>query len=455
MLTFLSFLFFTQAFPPAPLPTTPQEIVQSHTVRPLPGKLDRVPVFNSNSPELVLNEGILLSTFPKQNKSHPNAHLNYSFEGRFDIFAHHVAKAPTPEDLRTLYLGILLHNPSQKTVTITTMQGASYLSQPDAPFIRLPSVLENRIGEVYAGPGSRVMSEILRGKRQEQFPAQVAIPPGESYLMLNAPIPVKDLEPPLNGRSTYLRLHSDGKVYGASLAMFAPTDEAGRERKPTLAEWEEILDSGSLVTPRDRPPAPPNNKTGGLIYGRVAGVSQGSQWQATLTDSSDSQVLTIPESGKAFSYGISTLVGGTYGTKQIQSAPMLVRYPDTAYAAHGNYGVQYSLNLPLINPTQETRNVTLSLQTPIKQDRLVGGIRFLEPHAPQVFFRGTLGLSYENEQGEKQDRYFHLVQHRGERGQPLVTLQLLPGQQRSIQVDLLYPPDATPPQVLTVSTEEK
>lgn len=30
---------------------TPKEVIQAQEVRPLPGKLDSIPVFNSNSPE--------------------------------------------------------------------------------------------------------------------------------------------------------------------------------------------------------------------------------------------------------------------------------------------------------------------------------------------------------------------------------------------------------------------
>lgn len=37
---------------------------------------------------------------------------------------------------------------------------------------------------------------------------------------------------------------------------------------------------------------------------------------------------------------------------------------------------------------------------------------------------------------------------------PLITLNMQPGEQREVTVDLMYPPDATPPQVLTVKTEE-
>ncbi|MGB7086285.1 MAG: DUF3370 family protein, partial [Phormidesmis sp.] len=72
-------------------------------VRPLPGSLDNVPVFNSNSPEIIESDGILLSTFPSRGKSDPSAHLNYSFNGRFDIFSHHVARGQDDRDTRTVY----------------------------------------------------------------------------------------------------------------------------------------------------------------------------------------------------------------------------------------------------------------------------------------------------------------------------------------------------------------
>lgn len=456
MLPFLLIFPLAQATPtPIPTPAPQVEILQRQPVRILPGKLDSVPVFNSNSPELVQTEGILLSTFPPKDKSTPTAHLNFPFKGRFDIFAHHIAKAPTPEDLRTLYLGIIVYNPGRKSVKVDILQAASYLSQPDAPFIELPSFVENPTGSVYAGPGSRVMNDILRGQRQVGFPSQLVIPPRQSRMLLNLPIPVRTLEPPLNGRSTLMRLQSDGLVYAASLARYAPVDAQGNERPPTLEEWQTLLDKGELSGPRDRIPTPPNATTERMIYGRVAGVAQGSQWQAKLVDRPNARSLSIPTPGQAFSYGLSTLPGGKLGTNQSQSARMRVRYPDTAYFAHGNYGVQYSLTLPLVNPTRQTQTVTLALQTPIKQDELQEGLRFLEPPSKQVFFRGTVQVRYTDDAGLPQTRYVHLIQRRGQRGEPLVTLKMPPSAQRLVQVDFLYPPDASPPQVLTVRTLEQ
>lgn len=451
MLPFLLIFPIAQITPAPPPP--PEEIVQQQQVRPLPGNLDSVPVFNSNSPEKVLKEGILLSTFPPQGKKVPTAHLNFPLKGRFDVFAHHVAQAPTPEDLRSLYLGIILHNPGKQPVTVNILQAASYLSQPDAPFLELPSKSENILGTIFAGPGDRVMADILRGQRQDTFPPQIIIPPGESRMLLNAPIPVNGLTPPLNGRSTFMRLWSHDTVYAASLAMFAPKNPDGSEREPSLEEWQNLLDNGDLSGPRDKIPTPLEETNKTIIYGRVAGVAQGTEWKALLIDDPKTQHLTIPSPGLAFSYALSALHRGTLGTRQIQSAPMLVRYPDTAYRAHGNYSVQYRLTLPLYNNTQNPQTVMVSMQTPIKEDQLTkGGLRFLNPPAPQVLFRGSIRIRYKDDQGLPQTQYLHLVQKQGEQGEPLVVLNMKAGEQRLVEVDFLYPPDATPPQVLTVQT---
>jgi Protein of unknown function (DUF3370) len=451
MFPLLLSLSLTQSIPPTPPPT---EVIQPQVVRPLPGKLDKVPVFNSNSPELVLKEGILLSTFPPDGKKFPTAHLNFPFQGRFDVFAHHIAKAEPPENLRSLYVGIILHNPGSAPVTINVLQAASYLSQPDAPFIGLPSFSNNILGKVFSGPGDRITSDVLRGRRQENFPAQIVIPPRESQMLINLPIPVKGLNPPLNGRSTLMRLRSNSTVYVASLAMFAQTNPDGSERPPTLEEWQNLLNNSDVSGPRDKIPTPLEETGKPRIYGRVAGVASGSQWRALLVDEPSAKYLTIPQPGQAFSYALSTVHGGSLGTNQIQSAKMLVRYPDTAYRAHGNYGIQYSLKLPLYNNSQNPQTVSLAIQTPIKEDQLVKpGLRFFTTPAKQVFFRGTVRVRYQDDQGKPQTQFVHLIQTRGKAGEPLTILNMPAGDRRLVEVDFIYPPDASPPQVLTVATQ--
>ncbi len=450
-----------QLTPPAPI-----EQVTGQTVRPLPGQLNSIPVFNSNSPELVGEPGILLSTFPPEGMAEPEAHLDFSFDGRFDVFTHHVYKAldydsEAPELLDSLYLGVLIHNPGEEPVTIRVLSGASYLSQPDAPFISLPSFVPfSPRSPVFAGPGSRAMGDILQGQRSDVFPATMTIAPGESELLMNVPIPIRSLEPPINGRSTLALLESSGPVYVASLAQPVALNAQGEEVPPSLESWQQMLQTDGLAGPRDRPPTPlPLADGASLIYGRVAGVSEGSEWPATLVDpkggdsGGEAERLTIPAAGEAFAYGISLLVGGTMGTGQVQTAPMLVRYPDTAYQAHGNYGVRYRLDLPLHNPTDEAQTVDVILQTALKEDVLSeGGLRFMEPPGPQTFFRGPVQVRYQSDRGFPVVRNIHLVQQRGQQGEPLATLRLEAGTTRNVSVDLLYPADSTPPQILTVQT---
>jgi hypothetical protein len=457
--------------PPLPWEQQRQEtIVNRQEIRKLPGQLDRIPVFNSNSPEVVYGEGILVSTFPARGMASPNAHLNFPLRGRFDIFAHHIARGRTAADWRPIYHGILVHNPNYRAATVHVLQGLSYVTNPDAPFIDLPPSLENANGEIYSGPGSRLANDILRGLHQPEFPRQIVIPPGESRMILNAPIRLG------NARSTLIRVQTDNPVYVASLALPAqmiddPKNPEATEdvegvkieiepeippqpvphRAPTVAEWEDLLVRGHLATPRDRPPTPPGAKTNEIVYGRVAGVAQGSQWQAVVTDAASAEHLTIPRPGEAFSYPISSLHDGTLGTGQIQSAPMLARYPDTAYLANGNYGVRYYLTMPLYNNTREPKTVAIAMQTPLKRED-ADELYFLNPPDDRIFFRGTVHVRYTDDRGILRSRAVHLVQRRGQQGEPLLTLTIPPNSERQLKVDFLYPADATPPQVITVQT---
>jgi Protein of unknown function (DUF3370) len=431
-----------------PQPPKTQDIFEPAEARPLPGQLDGVPMFNSNSPEWVKTPGVLLSTFPPQGKSAPSAHLNYPLSGPFTLFTHHFSH--TPKDLRTLYLGILVHNPGKQAVTLAIPAAASYLLEPDAPFREQPQWLENPTGKIFSGPGIRAVDTVLRGQRQPDFPAQIILPPGGDRLLMNHPIPVKGLTRPINGRSTFMRLSSSGPVYLADLAMYAPQNQAGQERSPTLAEWQTLLKSSGVAGPRDKTPTPPN-QGGNLIYGRVAGVQKGSAWVAVLSDPNQT-VLNLPLPGKTVAYAISTLRAGRLGTGQSQAAPMLVRYPDTAYEAQGNYAVHYDLTLPLNNSTPNPQTLTLTLATPLKDDLLTPkGLRFRQP-ATFPFFRGTVRLRYANDRGKALTRYIHLWQRTGQQVKPLLSLNLAPHSQRTVRLDFLYPPDSTPPQVLKLTT---
>ncbi|MEM0979307.1 MAG: DUF3370 domain-containing protein [Cyanobacteria bacterium P01_H01_bin.58] len=466
------------------VPVGPNEVIRTQAVFSLPGELDEVPVFNSNSPELVQEEGILLSTFPPDGMVSREAHLDFAFSGRFDFFAHHVARGLNHDDRRTLFLGAVIYNPSPDPATLSILQGVSYLSQ-EAPFNALPSLVSNPTGTVFAGPGSRTVTDILQGRDQGQWPEQVTIPPREAYLLMNAPIPLRRLpfavdatlppgsilptgstrsrssrrnrQLPSNGRSALMYLSSNRSVYGATLAMYAPQTSDGKERAPTLQEWLSLLVNGDLAGPRDISPTDPDefrksNEDERFFYGRVAGVAQGSQWNGRIADDANGLAYSIPEPGTSVSYVLNTVDHNTFGTTQIQSAPMLVRYPDTAYRAHGNYGVHYRLSLPAYNDTDYPQRIVLKVQTPLQDEALGTGLRFRRRPDERIFFRGTVRVRYRTRIGSLRSRYVHLVQHQGQEGEPLLQLTLEPGDRRPIDIEFIYPPDATPPQVLTITT---
>jgi hypothetical protein len=440
---------FDTTLPPVP---TEAEIQLPIEVRPLPGTLDSVPVFNSNNPEIVSGEGILLSTFPAEEKAYPSAHLNFAFKDRFDIFTHHVTRASNSEQTRTLFQGLVLYNPTNHAVTLDVLSAATYLTRPDALFVELPAYVEDPNGSVYAGPGSRAVSDVLRGRRQGVWSTPVTVPPRSHYLLMNLPIPVGTVTPSSNARSTLARLRSSSPLYAANVAVYAPLDAEGKERIPSLEDYLELLYNGDLVRPRDLRPSPPGMRLSRYIYGRVSGVAKGSQWKAYVTDSSSSNFLTIPPVGQGLAYLISSLPRGTFGTGQEQSAPMLTRYPDAAYQAHGNYGIEYNLTLPLHNRSKQTQQVAVLMQTPIKENQRSPGLRFLNPPENRVFFRGALKLQYTDDRGQSQTRFVHLVQNRGDVGEPLLLLSLRPGEVRTVKIEFVYPPDATPPQVISIKT---
>src|SRR5215471_3025414 len=229
------------------LPAAAEVVLDPQPVRALPGELDDTLMFNSNSPEVVGEEGILLSTFSAEGKRVQEAHLNCPLNGNFEIFSHHINNRVGAGDEKTLHLALLVFNPGKEKTVVTTSAAASYLSQPDAPFVALSACAENPRGEIFAGPGDRVMCDILQGKHQRGWPARFVLKPGQGRVFADKPIPVKGLIPPINGRSTLIELHCDHPVFVAELAAFAPAGDDGKERGLTEQEWWHMLSESGLA----------------------------------------------------------------------------------------------------------------------------------------------------------------------------------------------------------------
>jgi hypothetical protein len=414
----------------------------------------------------------------------------------------------------------------------------------------VPDLCLDNEGKIYSGPGDRVNQDVMRGRKAKFLPDKITLEPGETKLMFCLPVPVRHLQPALNGRNTLIKLRSSAPVYIASVARFI-----GPEAKTELApkEWLQALETFPLASPRDEAPTQ-FRFSGSIKYGRVAGVARGTAWVGTLTNrdidesaadsystraevkqarardaeslrdkngeksqakdaekaldkqaekaldkqadkaldkqadkaldkqadkvldkeiakesdklklavkdaqttkaasennekNSASTVLDIAPSGKSITYPFCTVEGGTFGTGQVQSAPMIVRYHDTAYEAHGNYGITYKITMPLHNPYNKLKNVQILFQSSLKSEDPKKELCFYETPPAKAFFRGSIYLS----DGTK-GNYWHLVEHQGSEGTKLAEISLPPGARQDYYFEFLYPADSTPPQELCIKT---
>ena len=426
-------------------PVIAEPFQRDQRVLPLPGRLDAVPMINDNNPELIEQDGILFSTFRAGGASAVDATLN----GRFDLFSHHVY-AGTEDSLEsTLWLALLMAPRGDEPVTVTLLEGSTSLSQATekgqtaAPFLPLPTRMRETTEVVASGPGSRVAGDLLRRRSASELSTRRwTLQPGPPTRLLQLPLPVQGLDPLLNGRNLQLRLHSSGPVQLATLAAHGEG-----HHPPSDEDWNALLANGQL-SPKEHKPTPRDSR-GAIVYSRVSGVQIGSRWQARLTDPGRDS-LSI--GAKPVSWPISSLERGTLGTGQVQTAELEAFYPGTAWAAHGNYGVEYDLTLPLQNQGTNQQRLLVALESPLKTDRPSKGLRFRSDGKGAVMFRGPVEITGLNDsEGRSLGRQtVHLVLRQGQEGPPLGELWLRPGERQDVRIRLIYPADATPPQVITV-----
>jgi hypothetical protein len=198
-----------------------------------------------------------------------------------------------------------------------------------------------------------------------------------------------------------------------------------------------VLRRGTLAgrNPADLAPTPPGDTGGRFIFGRVAGIQQGATWRGTLGAQPGQPGVVLGDGPLALAWPIVTKRGHLLGTGQDQTAPVTHRLSDAAYAAHGNYGVTYDLALPLRNPGGRARRVALWLDSPKPT-----------PGMP-LAFSGPVEVSWVDAAG-RSHRVLRRLNMRPESRARITTLEVPAGAALDVRVRLVYPADATPPQVL-------
>jgi hypothetical protein len=379
---------------------------------PLPGGLDQTQVFSSNHPEIVVGTGIALSTMPLPGE----AHLTHAFQGEFEIFAHHQNRSGG-----RLHQAIVLHNPGPGPITVDVGPSGVFKTAEamymDLPFLK---VARGWLSRLASGPGARTAGAVLRGEGNVPR-GQIVIPPG-AYHVLHTKSFL-----PFNEMTSQLRLRSSGPVHAALVFD---------RQSPTAESAAAMLASGRRLERSASDPPAENGR-----YGRVGGVQLGARWRGTLSNDSQNRFL-LDGATREQTFLIDGVMKNTQGTGQDQAAPMLLRYPTSAVRSHANYGVEYSLEVPLHNGSDRPQKVQFLMDSPT-----AGNAVFLRA------FRGLAAFDETDPSGQVRTNYVQVSQEPRERGStPLHEVIVPPGSSRHLRVRLVYPADATPPQLLRIAS---
>ncbi len=431
--------------------SSPDIAIKSQTVliSPLPGKLNTTPVFYSNRPELITEPGLLLDS---------SALNPTGLEGKFGVFVHHVVQTPVLSN-EQFRLG-LLARAAQSSVTLKLTQKALTRTRPEAPFIDLPAV-ETQQGKTWSGPGSRVSLEALSDNVSENASDVKTWEISEKEILLeDIPVPTNPLffVQQRNALSGLLTFESDGPVHLRWVALKTAGTNANSSEALKAYQQQAHMSAGPEEPPATQyaPLAP--NPGGVFRFGRVAGIVQGSQWQGE-TRLSELQWQQLMQ-GNHLGWPVSTTYLKRMGTSQNQSADISARMPDSAVQSHGNYGVEYRIGFALHNPTSTP--VTLawrwtqpaSLKNNAEATPEVSEVNYHQNvhKSVHIVFRGTLEVqSGKDTANAKTVQRKHLSIRQGVFHEPFYTLKLAPDEKKNLFFRWVYPADAIPPQLLSLS----
>ncbi|MGE3725116.1 MAG: DUF3370 family protein [Candidatus Sericytochromatia bacterium] len=433
------------AFQQPPPPETIEKVSHDLRVFPLPGGLNETWMLHSNSPERVEQSGILVSSLPPA-KLEDKRKLGVALQGEFGLFLHHVARTP-PLSSSRLYLAVVASNPAERETALKVKQGAFFRTWPEAPFYALSGIQNNDSGQIFAGAGDRLSLAWLRGENTIE-PRAVQLPAHAHRVLLLEAVPTNPLWvlQQDNALSGLFQFQSEDPVYLSTLAWVSQTGEPPQEK-----DLIQMLESGLAAGPEEAPATayisgqPPPR--GVFRYGRVAGIGNGSEWQGQLNP------LPV-EVGERVGFPIASVYLKRLGTQQNQSAPLHKRVSETAIESHGNYGLKYSLKAQLHNPDTRPRRYAIYLHNPLEV-RLQPDLPhqaeaiFQTSRSAAVRFRGSLLLSWKVDSADKiEESLMHQILHEGEEAGALKIFELPAQSSSELKIELVYPPDATPPQLL-------
>jgi hypothetical protein len=447
------------ATPSLSAPTTSPASLMVRSMRPmepLAGGLIRgagaVQQLNNNNPEIITTldkGGIAVSTLSKlpplpagapasavAARERVNAgRLGHSFNGEFRLFSSNQNRTGAP-----IHQTVALHNPGKEPITVTVKNWASTTSAespykdtqkgPDGKaFANRESIQQ---GVVPNGPAMMTAADVLRGKNElPEGSRTLVIPPGQTRLLPSRQVPNN------NEMMVQGTLHSSGPVQAAVVY---------NKTAPDLARVNKQLATEALITTssHDKTPTDPNNPEPGkpFIFGRVAGVSEASTYKGVISNSEDFSRFVTTGAGEQ-SFAFNTKQGNDLGAGRVESAAMVARNPNSAYASHLNYGAEFNMGGVFHNPTNSPKKVQVYLDSPV-------------PSNDSRVMRGVFEVSGRaSPEAQATKNYLTVSQTQQTRSRtPMAEFTIPPGGSYELNLRTIYPANNTGPHALRVVTSE-
>ena len=229
---------------------------------------------------------------------------------------------------------------------------------------------------------------------------------------------MQGLDPLLNGRNLQLRLQASGPLSVATLAAFGEGN-----KPPSTPTLQQLLASG-VLSPKEHKPTP-RGARGRMVYSRVSGVQVGSTWSAVITDPVNpaSRAPQRPSPGRLPRWSAAPSAQPRCKPQNSRLTTPAPPGPPTATTASPTTSASPR------NRSKSNAELAVALESPLKTDKAIGGLRFNSNPSRSVMFRGTVELS--GLDGDANRQSFHLVQRAGAQGPELGRIRLAAGGQRT------------------------
>lgn len=398
-------------------------------VSPLPGQLNTKAVFSSNRPELLTTQGLIVDS----------ATLGEGLKGEFSVFAHHVVETQ-PLDFAGFRLGLLARAPEN---TVLDIQAAFFArTRPEALFIETEAH-SDQTGTLWSGPGDAMALARLQNSTRPETEAlrkRYTLKAQQEQLLFELPVPTNPLGfvGQRNALSLWLDLQTDQAVHLRWVALKSPGP--GKHEDYQEAAQKTAGPAEPEATDYD-PQSPPPRGT--FRFGRVSGIVQGDSWQGTYRfQTQDWERL---KKGEALAWPVASTYLKQWGSGQNQSAPLLRKMPGSAVESHGNYGTYYRVRYQIQNPEATPLRLQWRWTQPSAYQATAEPPLSYTPHQ-QVVFRGTVRVH----NSAHETRWIHLQTRQGVWQAPFYEQSLAAGESQEVEFAWVYPPDAIPPQLLSV-----